>query len=107
MKTVSVFGGLVLVAFSFVVGCGSADEGSSSESEIVAKDEPAPAGGKCFSERDKKDYDVGEKLVGNHAAERCPPTTKVCLAPDSNYESECQANGTWLVQDKGFVGGGM
>ena len=104
MKTVSVLGGLVLVAFTFVVGCGSADEGSASESELVAEDDAGtPTDGKCFSVRDRKDYDVGEKLVGNHEVERCPATTKVCLAPDSNYESECQADGTWLVLDKGFI----
>ena len=103
MKTLS---GLLAASMMILAGCGGDDDtGEKTESNLETKgDEAVDAGAGCFSVRDNKQYAVGEKLVGKHDQERCPASTKVCLAPDSNYSSECRADGSWAITE-GNLGG--
>lgn len=105
MKTMMMISGILAASTMVLAGCSGADDtGDETQANLESKgDEVVDAGG-CFSVRDNKDYAVGEKVVGKHDQERCPASTKICLAPDSNYSSECRADGTWAITEGSFVG---
>jgi len=100
MKTMAGWVGALVV--TMVVGCAASEDDEQTQGAAAnqtAAEQKAPEG--CFSVRDDKTYPVGTKLVGKHDERRCPPGFRVCLAPDSNYGSECQNDGTWFIKNSG------
>lgn len=90
------------VGMSVLVGCtGSTDDTSSTEAAISETDATG-----CYSVRDDKTYTVGTKVSGKHDALRCPVEWKhPCLAPDTEYTSECLPDGKWEIgQDISRIG---
>jgi len=59
----------------------------------------------CYSLRDDKTYAAGDTRIGKHDTRRCTRGTRVCLAPDDDYMSECGEDGAWIVTHRGSFGG--